>query len=186
MSLKAVGFCVVAAGLLTGCGMFGGTPAKPTDRAIDHVEDPNNMNPNAPNHGVAALFRGDDMAKADGTNAASAALQTPAGVSVNGYLWRATLDTVSFMPIASADPFGGVVITDWYSPTATPNERFKLNIFLLGRELRAQGVHAAVFHQTREPGSQWVDAVIDPQTTRDIENAILARARQLQLGTQSK
>lgn len=189
MSLRVVGTCVVAAGLLTGCGMFDGTPAKPTDRAINHVEDPNNLNPNPPNGGVAALFRDEDAAKPQGTNQAGttgAAPQRPAGVTVNSYLWRATLDTVAFMPIASADPFGGVVITDWYSPTATPNERFKLNIFLLGRELRAEGVHAAVFHQTREPGKQWVDAVIDPQTTRDFENAILARARELQLGSQSK
>ncbi len=34
-------------------------------------------------------------------------------IGVNSYLWRATLDTISFMPLASADPFGGVIITDW-------------------------------------------------------------------------
>jgi hypothetical protein len=41
-----------------------------------------------------------------------------AGLSVNAYLWRAALDTLSFMPLASADPFGGTIITDWYSPPA--------------------------------------------------------------------
>lgn len=184
MSLKGVGICVVAAGLLSGCGMFGGTPANPTDRAINHVEDPNNLNPNPPTGGVAALFRDDDTAKSQGTGQSGG--RAAAGVSVNAFLWRATLDTVSFMPIATADPAGGVVITDWYSPTATPNERFKINVFLLGRELRPQGIHAAVFHQTREPGKPWVDAVIDPQTPRDFENAILAKAWTLQLESQPK
>src|SRR5262245_8131754 len=56
------------------------------------------------------------------------------GIGVNSFLWRASLDTVSFMPLLSADPFGGVIITDWYSPPESPGERFKLNIYILGRE----------------------------------------------------
>ena len=66
--------------------------------------------------------------------------QASLGVGVNAFLWRASLDTVSFMPIASADPFGGVIITDWYAPPETPNERFKVNIFILDKELRAAGI----------------------------------------------
>ena len=58
------------------------------------------------------------------------------GIGVNSYLWRASLDSISFMPLSSADPFGGVIITDWYSPPESPNERFKLNIYILGRQLR--------------------------------------------------
>ena len=69
------------------------------------------------------------------------------GVAVNAYLWRASLDTISFMPLVSADPFGGVIITDWYTPAETPNERFKVNIYILGRDLRADGVRASVFRQ---------------------------------------
>lgn len=109
----------------------------------------------------------------------------PAGVGVNSYLWRATLDTVSFMPLASADPFGGVIITDWYSPAQTPNERFKVNVFILGRELRADGVRCTVFRQTRNPEGQWADAPVDQKTGIDIENAILTRARQMRLSTAS-
>jgi hypothetical protein len=109
-----------------------------------------------------------------------------AGVGVNSFLWRATLDTVSFMPLASADPFGGVIITDWYSPPDQQSERFKVNIFILGRELRADGVRASVFRQRREGGGQWVDAAVDPATGTDLENAILTRARQMRLSTASK
>jgi hypothetical protein len=63
-------------------------------------------------------------------------------------------DTMSFMPIASADPFGGTIITDWYSPRGTPNERFKCNIFILNRELRADGVCVTAFRQTRDASGQ--------------------------------
>ena len=102
------------------------------------------------------------------------------GIAVNSFLWRASLDTISFMPLSSADPFGGVIITDWYSPPETPRERVKLNIYILGRELRADGLRVSVFRQTR--GEQpWQEAKVDPATVRDIENAILKRARELRI-----
>ena len=107
-----------------------------------------------------------------------------AGIGVNSYLWRASLDTVSFMPLASADPFGGVIITDWYSPPQSTNERFKINVYILGRDLRADGVRAAVFRQLRDAqNGSWVDAAIEQQTPTDIENAILTRARQLRIAS---
>lgn len=107
-------------------------------------------------------------------------------LGVNAYLWRGALDTLSFMPLASADPFGGVIITDWYNPPESPSERFKLNVFILGRELRADGVRAAVFRQKRDASGQWADAPVDSKTGTDVENAILARARQIRLSTASK
>jgi Domain of unknown function (DUF3576) len=105
------------------------------------------------------------------------------GIGVNSFLWRASLDTVTFMPLASADPFGGVIITDWYSPPETPQERFKVNIFILDRQLRSDGLRAAVFHQHRSPGGDWVDSPVDPATQTDLENTILTRARQLRIST---
>jgi hypothetical protein len=105
------------------------------------------------------------------------------GIGVNSYLWRASLDTLAFMPLASADPFGGVIITDWYSPAETPDERFKVNVFILDRQLRADGVRAAVFKQRRAPDGRWVDAPVDAATQTELENAILSRARQLRIST---
>ncbi len=105
------------------------------------------------------------------------------GIDVNSYLWRASLDTISFMPLASADPFGGVIITDWYSPPETQSERFKVNVYIFGRELRADGVRAAVFRQNQALDGSWVDAQVDQQTVTDLENAILARARQLRIAS---
>jgi hypothetical protein len=104
------------------------------------------------------------------------------GVAVNAYLWRASLDTINFIPLVSADPFGGVIITDWYTPAETPNERMKVQVTILDRELRADGVRVAVFKQQTSPkGGTWVDAQVDPRTNIDIENAILTRARQLRI-----
>src|SRR5262245_49445054 len=81
------------------------------------------------------------------------------GVAVNAYLWRASLDTINFIPLASADPFGGVIITDWYTPTETPNERMKVQVTILDRDLRADGVRVSVFKQTTSPkGGGWVEA----------------------------
>ena len=106
------------------------------------------------------------------------------GIGVNSYLWRASLDTVSFMPLASADPFGGVIITDWYSPPESTTERFKINVYILGRDLRADGVRASVFRQLQDPrNGAWVDAVVEDQTSVDIENAILTKARQLRIAS---
>ena len=109
-------------------------------------------------------------------------LDAIAGVAVNAYLWRASLDTINFIPLVSADPFGGVIITDWYTPAEQPNERMKVQITILDRELRADGVRVSVFKQQTAPrGGNWVDAQVDPRTNSDIENAILTRARQLRI-----
>ena len=101
------------------------------------------------------------------------------GIGVNSFLWRASLDTISFMPVTAADPFGGVIITDWHTPGETPNERFKLNIYIMGKELRADGVKVAVFRQMRDAGGGWVDASTPDQTSVRIEDAILTKARQM-------
>lgn len=104
------------------------------------------------------------------------------GIGVNSFLWRASLDTLSFMPLSSVDPFGGVIITDWYANPDVANERFKMTVYILDRRLRADGVKVAVFRQVRN-GSSWSDAPTNPETAIKLENAILTRARQLRFDT---
>ncbi|HEY9078576.1 DUF3576 domain-containing protein [Magnetovibrio sp.] len=101
------------------------------------------------------------------------------GIGVNSYLWRASLDTIAFMPVTSADPFGGVIITDWYAPVETPMERFKLNVYVLGRALRADGIRVSVFRQVDDGAGNWRDAAVEEGADRKLEDAILTRARQL-------
>jgi hypothetical protein len=102
------------------------------------------------------------------------------GIAVNSFLWRASLDTVSFMPLTSADPFGGVIITDWYSAPETVNERTKMQIYILDRQLRSDGLRVAVFRERLEAG-RWVAAQISPRTVRQVEDSILTRARELRV-----
>jgi hypothetical protein len=103
---------------------------------------------------------------------------TGTGIGVNAFLWRSSLETLSFMPLASADPFGGVIITDWYQPPAGTGERFKATAYILGRQLRADGIKVAIYRQVLQ-GGQWVDAPVSPATVSTIEDKILAKAREL-------
>ena len=116
-----------------------------------------------------------------GSGNSSDAEAASVGIGVNAYLWRASLDTLSFMPLSSAAPWGGVINYDWYSDPAAPNERFKATVFILDTRLRADALNVAVVKQVRGADGQWVAAPVDPQTETDLENAILTRARQLNL-----
>jgi len=99
-------------------------------------------------------------------------------LAVNAYLWRGALDTLKFMPLSSADPFGGVIITDWWTPPSSPGERFKATAYVVSRQLRADGIRVSLFRQVQQNG-QWVDAPVDPAKPSDLENMVLAKAREL-------
>lgn len=110
-------------------------------------------------------------------------------LGVNSFLWRASLDTINFMPLAQVDPFGGVIITDWYEDPDSKGERFKVNILILDRQLRADSVKVSLFKQTLqpEPGEddeddlEWRDAAVSKDTGRQLEDAILTRAREIRI-----
>ncbi len=112
-----------------------------------------------------------------------AAASNPLGV--NSFLWRATLDTLAFMPLISADPFGGTprILTDWYEDPQKPGERFKVNALILDKTLRADGVKLTVFKQKLDKGSKngWRDQQVDSTLARQLEDTILTRARQLKI-----
>lgn len=126
------------------------------------------------NNGLS-IFGGKKKDAADGST----------GIGVNSYLWRASLDTVSFMPLASADPFGGVIITDWYSSPEKPNEQFKVNVFILDRQLVSNGIKVRVFRQVKS-GSSWKDSSVADSTATQMEDAILTRARQLRVAAREE
>ena len=143
--------------------------------------------------GVGALALAGCMHFGGGSNAPSSGLiphlgsksapagSPQAGIGVNSYLWRASLDTLAFMPLASADPFGGTIITDWYINPEKLDERLKATVYILDTRLRADGLNVTVFKQVKNDKGEWIDAPVSAQTDIDIENAILTRARQLRL-----
>ncbi len=169
---------VAATASLVGCGGYYGDDQ--TVYPIDNVRRGGKSNYDTSSE---SIFGENGLAVGFGSAAdpSSAALSGGTGVGVNTYLWRASLDTVSFMPLASADPFGGVIITDWYSPENTPDERFKVNVYILARDLRSDGIRASIFKQTLNKSGTWVDSAVDQQTAIRLEDAILTRARELRI-----
>jgi hypothetical protein len=99
-------------------------------------------------------------------------------IGVNSYLWRASLDALSFMPLLQADSAGGVIITDWYANPANPGERMKVTVSILDRDLRADALRVAASRQVAQ-GGNWVDAPVQAATVQKLEEIILTRARDL-------
>jgi len=102
------------------------------------------------------------------------------GIPINPYLWKASLETIDFMPLSSADPFAGIIITDWYS-SEIQNERCKLNIFIKGLELKTENLKVSSFCQSFENNSMWVNKKINVENNIEIENAILNKAKKIKL-----
>ena len=128
---------------------------------------------------TATVLLGGCASKSKANSATAAA----PNLGVNSYLWRASVETLDFMPLDQVDPFGGVIITDWYANPQVPTERFKATVYILDTKLRADGLKVSIFKQTQSTNG-WQDAVIDADTARQIENAILTRARQLFIATE--
>ena len=102
---------------------------------------------------------------------------------VNRYLWTASLETIDFMPLHSVNPNAGVILTDWFASSEIPTERFRTNVLILDGALRADALRVRVFKQVQGPSGEWVDAPVNPNTEREVENAILTRARELRLNS---
>jgi uncharacterized protein DUF3576 len=139
---------------------------------------PTNPNPD-PNEPRESIFGEDGLVLFGG---GSDQATSGGGIGVNSFLWRASLDTLSFVPLASADPFGGVIISEWHSDAASPSERFKLTVYILDKRLRADGLKVAVFRQQKSDGD-WVSVAPNSETSVQLENAILMRARELRVNT---
>ncbi len=151
--------CLALAFCLAGCGSGSGGRSQPLAGDSTPLSTPT-----AENH-----LLGEDKSANGGDQTA---------VGVNAYLWRGAIDTLSFMPFASAEPEGGIIITDWYTPPTVSGERFKANAYILGKQLRSDAIRVSVFRQVLQDG-QWVDQPVAPNTAADITSKILARARQL-------
>lgn len=125
------------------------------------------------------------LAACGGGGGRSAAARIPPAtltqIGVNSYLWRAALDTVAFAPLAQTDSAGGVIVTEWYSNPADPNDRVKVSVAILDATLRADALRVSASRQRLQNG-QWVDAPVAAATVQRLEEIILTRARDLRRG----
>jgi len=132
--------------------------------------------------GLAGCGSSNDGSRDADTGTSIASGSTRLTLGVNSYLWHASLDTLSFLPLTSADPFGGVIISEWYVAPTSPDERLKVTVYIMDRTLRADGLKVVVFRQIRN-GNTWADAIPSPDTAHKLEDSILTRARELRLAS---
>ena len=114
----------------------------------------------------------------DGVAQADLAASKVTTIGVNAYLWRASLDTLSFMPLLQTDSNGGVIVTDWYVNPQVPTERMKVTVSILDQDLRADALRVAALREVNR-GGQWVSSPVQAATTQKLEDVILTRARDL-------
>ena len=122
--------------------------------------------------GLAACGGGNERPRAD------YAAAPVTNIGVNSYLWRASLETLAFMPLMQADSAGGVIVTDWYSNPENPGERVKLSVAILDDDLRADALRVAASREVLQ-GSTWVPATVQAATVQRLEDIILTKARDL-------
>ena len=108
------------------------------------------------------------------------------GIGVSVYLWRASLDSLQHLPLRNADPFGGLIQTEWFEPSATPGERVRVDLRITSRVLDANGVSASVFKQTLQQDGSWRDGQVSADTSYELENAILRRAREIRFAEETQ
>lgn len=121
---------------------------------------------------LAGCSRGNERPQAD---LAAAQITT---IGVNSYLWRASLETLSFMPLTQADSAGGVIVTDWYANPQNPNERVKVSVSILDQDLRADALRVAASREVLQSGV-WIAAPVQAATVQKLEDIILTKARDL-------
>lgn len=171
---RNLGMGCLALGLLAGCETW---------TQNTRLQSPDEFNTGSRRDYVRGRLGGSDGILIFGTDRnqqrGAAGDVSGAGIGVNAFLWRATLDTLSFMPLASADPFGGVIITDWYSPPGVGTERFRVTAYILGRTLRSDGVRVVVFRQEQQRNGAWQDVAVSARTASELEDQVLSRAREL-------
>ena len=171
--------CAALAGLVAGCA----GDYSPQERAEGPRPGPERkFDPDAPTvFGEGGLSVG--TLRSDGGVLGLLGGETEGGgrLPVNKYLWQASLDTLSFLPLASSDPFTGVIATDWSTTPQTPSERFKVTAFITSSELSAGSLRVATYREVRTEEGLWVPAPVSPDTARRLEDAILTRAREIRI-----
>jgi hypothetical protein len=169
MMLKQASAVLITVAMLTACGIKTQAPEiNPTDT------------PKGP-----GLFSGENGDLLAAFKNAKNGAQQGGNIGVNIHLWRAGLESISFMPILTADSNGGVITTDWYTDPKAPNERVKATILILGKSLKPEALKVNLFRQTKDKLT-WVDAPISPATVTALEDAILTKARALRISTLKK
>jgi len=112
-------------------------------------------------------FRLMDSVKSGGTNFEFAS---------SNELWRASLDTIDFMPLTTANYSGGIIVTDWYSDNQNLNESIKVTIRFLTNEIRSDAINLKVFYKNCNPSNECSVSEKSGNLVNELKKQILKKA----------
>ena len=95
-------------------------------------------------------------------------------------LWRASLETIDFMPLATVDYSGGIIITDWYTDTSNPKEAIKITLRFLSNEIRSNSIKVIVHNKKCSPTQNCTVSEIDSNIKFELQKSILSKASLLE------
>ena len=95
-------------------------------------------------------------------------------------LWRASLETIDFMPLATVDYSGGIIITDWYTDTSSPKEAIKITLRFLSNEIRSNSIKVIVHNKKCSPTQNCTVSEIDSNIKFELQKSILSKASLLE------
>ncbi len=168
--------CVAAVSILAACEGDNSASSESAKGPAGPARNPNTLGESAIGDGglsLSSLRSGELLGNAVNGGGGS--------LPVNRFLWQASLDTLDFMPLASTDPFTGVIATDWSTPPGAAGERVKVTVYVLNPDLAASALKVAVFREVRTEEGIWTPASVNPDTPRQLEDAILTKARQIKI-----
>ncbi len=126
------------------------------------------------------LFSKDSEKGISLTDIVNPKLNSGSSLGVNGFLWRASLNVLSVVPLISTDAFGGTIITDWYVKKNIKDKRIKITAYIKTSELKSNGIEVKV-HVQKLINNVWSDTITDNNLASRIENNILNEARNLRI-----
>ena len=102
---------------------------------------------------------------------------TNLGMPINPYLWKASLETISFMPLASTDPFAGTIITDWYTDDSDSTKSIKITVRFLSNEIRSDSLKIIVHQKNcKSVNNCKVNLLEKSQIRNELRSVILKKA----------
>src|SRR6056300_1178404 len=154
---------------LNSCGIYRKTdarkyPPNPKERVAKNIEE-------------GKGFRIFDSNRSKGTNYEFAS---------SNELWRATLDTIDFMPLTTANYSGGIIVTDWYSDNKNLNENLKITVRFLTNEIRADAINLKIFYRVCDNLNKCQVTEKDGNLVNELKKEILKKAVAYQQESKNK
>jgi hypothetical protein len=106
--------------------------------------------------------------------------QSTVSFSTSNVLWRATLKSLDFLPLANADYSGGIIVYDWYSDKLS-NEQIKITVNFLSNELRSDSIQITSYKKTCDENNKCITEKLNNNLSKDIKDKIIITARAMKI-----